>query len=316
MNIKENKIEKKPKKDFLKSESAAATVIAAVLLLSLVFTIFAFVRVAYIPEWKSDAEKLHMNEVQKDMTEFKSMTDLTTAFMASNPDYSSHSFFISIPFNMGGGEIPILEPSKSSGTLSLNTQPYSITITLNNSSILNETYRMECGGITYSSNNKQFVDQTFRYENGAVIISQENKSLMRHLPFFIIEKNETDPNKYNFSIQAINISGNSEIVSSNSNVFLRLNGLDLIDIYNSSNTEKIYSFNCTILTEYPEAWYSYLKENARNKNLEYGIDYILACDRSDRPNKVYFEFPLNNSNKKIESLSISESFINAELGTA
>jgi hypothetical protein len=314
MKTRENKNEKKSKKNIFNSESAAATVIAAVLLLSITFTILAFVKVAYIPEWKSDAEKLHMSEVQKDMTAFKSMTDLTTSFMASDPDYSSHLFFVTVPFDTGGGEIPILEPSKSSGTLSLNTQPYSITITLNNSSILNETYRMECGGITYSSNNKQFVDQTFRYENGAVIISQENKSLMRHLPFFIIEKNETDPNKYNFSIQAINISGNSEIISSNSNVCLRLNGLDLIDIYNSNNTEKIYSFNCTILTEYPEAWYSYLKENARNKNLEYGIDYILACDRSGRPNKVYFEFPLNNSNKKIESLSISESFINAELG--
>jgi len=314
MKIRVNKIEKKPNKNIVNSESAAATIIAAVLLLSLIFTTLAFVKVAYVPEWKSDAEKSHMDEVQKDMTELKSMTDLITAFMASDPNYSSHLFFVTVPFNMGGGEIPILEPSKSSGTLFVNTQPYNITITLNKSSISDETYEMECGGITYISNNKQFIDQTYRYENGAVIISQENKSLMRYFPFFIIGKNETDPDRYNFSIKAINISGNSESVSSNSNIFLRLNGIDFIDIFDSNNTEEIYSFNCTIFTEYPDAWYFYLNETARSKNLEYRTDYSLACDRSGRPNKVYFEFPLNNSSKTIESLNISESFINAELG--
>ena len=63
-------------KTLFKSESAAATVIAAVLLLSIIFTIFAIVRIAYVPEWKNDAEQLHMSEVQSDMTELKSTIDM------------------------------------------------------------------------------------------------------------------------------------------------------------------------------------------------------------------------------------------------
>lgn len=310
MNIKENKIEKKPRKDFLNSESAAATVIAAVLLLSLVFTIFAFVNVAYIPEWKNDAEKLHMSEVQKDMIELKYMADVATSFMPLDPNYSSHPFSVTIPFSMGGGEIPILEPSKSSGTLSINKEPCNIIITLNNSSISNETHK--CRGITYFSNNEQYVNQTYRYENGAVILSQGKKSLMKHSPNFIeiMSKN----NSYNFSIQTISIMGDSKSISSNSDLSLRIEGFNFTPVYDSYDTGNINSFNCTIQTEYPEAWRSYLNKTAEGKNLEYGIDYALEYNKSSSPNKVHFEFPLNTSNKTLERLNISESFINAELG--
>jgi len=311
MNIKENKIEKKPRKDFLNSESAAATVIAAVLLLSLVFTIFAFVNVAYIPEWKNDAEKLHMSEVQKDMIELKYMADIATSFMPLDPNYSSHPFSVTIPLSMGGGEIPILEPSKSSGTLSINREPCNITIILNNSSILNETHK--CGGITYFSNNEQYVDQTYRYENGAVIISQGDRSLMRHPPFFRIEENKNSLNSYNFSIKAVNISGGPKSTSSNSDLSLRIEGLNFTSVYDSYDTGDITSFNCTIQTEYPEAWRCYLNETAEGAGLEFEKDYSLRINNSSLPNEVYFEFPKENSIKKIDRLNISQSFIHAEL---
>jgi hypothetical protein len=47
---------------FLNSESAAATAIAAVLLLALVFTIISVVKLEYVPEWKNDAEMNHMHD--------------------------------------------------------------------------------------------------------------------------------------------------------------------------------------------------------------------------------------------------------------
>ena len=310
MNIKENKIEKKPRKDFLNSESAAATVIAAVLLLSLVFTIFAFVRVTYVPEWKSDAEKLHMNEVQNDMIELKYMADVATSFMPLDPNYSSHPFSVTIPFSMGGGEIPILEPSKSSGTLSINKEPCNIIITLNNSSISNETYK--CGGITYFSNNEQYVDQTYRYENGAVIISQGNKSLMRHFPDFNVSKSRNDPDGYNFSIRTTGVIGDSENISSNSEISLRIKGLEFRPVYNSKDVENIDYFNCTIFTEYPGAWHSYLKEEMEDKDLVFNVDYNLEINTSNMPGKVYFKFPVKNSAKKLNSLDISHSSIQIE----
>ncbi len=134
MKIRKNSSKKNVKKDLVSSESAAATVIAAVLLLSIIFTIFAVVRIAYVPEWKNDAEQLHMSEVQRDMTELKSTADMITLLQSSNSNSSPNDFPlivppITVPISMGGGEIPILEPSKSSGTLSVNTEPCNVTIT-------------------------------------------------------------------------------------------------------------------------------------------------------------------------------------------
>ncbi|MDQ1275473.1 MAG: hypothetical protein QG610_1047, partial [Euryarchaeota archaeon] len=45
------------RKSLLKSESAAAIAIAAVLLLGLAFTLISVVKLNYAPEWKIDAER-------------------------------------------------------------------------------------------------------------------------------------------------------------------------------------------------------------------------------------------------------------------
>ena len=131
----------KARTNLFSSEFAAVTVIASVLLLSIIFTLFAVIRIAYVPEWKTDAEQLHMNEIQKDMTELKSTVDMiaskgdTAALLrASNPNSSVYILPVTVSFSMGGGEIPILEPSRSSGTLSVNTDDFVMTITPKNDS--------------------------------------------------------------------------------------------------------------------------------------------------------------------------------------
>jgi hypothetical protein len=313
MRIRESRCKEKDRKDIFSSESAAATVIAAVLLLSIIFTIFAVVRIAYVPEWKNDAEQLHMSEIQRDMTELKSTADMITLLQSTNSNSSPNNFpFIippvTVPISMGGGEIPILEPSKSSGTLSVNTEPCKMTITLNNSS--NSSFfskTVDCGGITYYSNNRQYVDQIFRYENGALILKQGERSLMKQDPSFIITSDKTNDN-CNISIQAINIKGYSDTISSDTDSSLRLNGTKVETIYSSSSGgEDIKSLNCMITTKYPEAWMSYLSKIARKAGLANQTDYTLESTSDN----VCFNFI---GSKNLENLYISESVIGAELG--
>ncbi len=178
-------------KNLFNSESAAATVIAAVLLLSIIFTIFAVVRIAYVPEWKNDAEQLHMSEVQRDMTELKSTADTVTFYRASNPNLPSDYSYLTSPYTtvrirMGGGEVPIVSPSRSSGMLSVNkNQCVARLVTVTESGKVNTT-TVDCGGITYSSNNEQYVDQILRYENGGLLLAQGDRSVMRQSPSFAI----------------------------------------------------------------------------------------------------------------------------------
>lgn len=310
MKIRKSKSKAKIAKSLFNSESAAATVIAAVLLLCIIFTLFAVIRIAYVPEWKSDAEQLHMSEVQRDMIELKSTLDTISFFTALSPSYSAHTYPITIPFSMGGGEVPILEPSKSSGTLSVNTEPCNMTIIIYNSSNLPFFSKtMDCGGITYSSNNREYVDQIFRYENGALILKQGERSIMKEDPSFIATSNNTSDH-YNISIQVINIKGYGDSISSNTEASLRLNGTIVEPVFNSSSDgEDIKSFNCTITTKYPEAWKSYLSKVTRKAGLENYVDYTLEST-SD---KIYLNF---TGSKNLENLYITKYVIGAEIGAA
>ncbi len=307
MKTRKNISSEKVRKSFFNSESAGATIVAAVLLLSIIFTVLAVVRIEYVPMWKTDAEQSHMSEVQKDMAELKSTADMVSLFTSSDSNTSAHGFPVTVSFSMGGGEIPILEPSKSSGTLSLNTERCRMIITPQRSSISNSTEIVDCGGVTYYSNNREYLDQIFRYENGALILSQKDRSLMRQSPSFKIERTTGD--NYTVSIHAIRIAGDPDSISSNTDASLRLTGLYTEPVYDSNDSEGIDSFTCTILTQYPDAWVSYFNETAKNAGLEYDKDYAIDKIGSDI---VCISF-LDSSSKNLERLYVSKSVIQAEL---
>jgi hypothetical protein len=89
---------------------------------------------------------------------------------------------------------------------------------------------------------------------------------------------------------------------------LRLNGTLVEPIYNSgSDGEDVKSFNCTITTNYPEAWKSYLSKVARKAGLEDHADYTLESI-SD---KVYFNL---TGSKNLENLYITNYVIGVEMG--
>ena len=86
------------------------------MLLALAFTIISVVKLEYVPEWKNDAEMNYMHETWNDMVGAKTNIDILCRLMGLN-NYLSRSISITKPVNMGGGEIPFLEPSKSNGKL-------------------------------------------------------------------------------------------------------------------------------------------------------------------------------------------------------
>ncbi|HWR24756.1 MAG TPA: hypothetical protein VN278_00850 [Methanosarcina sp.] len=316
MKPRKNISKEKAKKSLFNSESAAATVIAAVLLLAMIFSVLAVVRVEYVPQWKTDAEVQHMNRVQNDMTELKSTVDMVSFLMVSNSNTTFYGFPATVSFSMGGGEIPILEPSKSSGTLSVNDEPCILAI-LSNLTINGTDYpiikTIKCGGITYISDNRQYLDQALRYEAGGLILAQGEKSLMRQPPAFNLQN--IDEHNYTLSIQAINITGKSNSLSSNTDAAVRLTGVKNGIIYDSNDytgnnsTAAINSLCCVINTKYPDAWENYLNETSENAGLKYYRDYELY--RSS-PNDVCLTL-FSTNDKKINRIYAGESAILTEL---
>ncbi|KKG11445.1 hypothetical protein [Methanosarcina sp. 2.H.A.1B.4] len=297
-----------------RSESAAVTAIAAVLLLALVFTVLSVVKLGYVPEWKSNAEQNHMYDTWDDIVGVKTRVDILSRYMDSG-NYSAYGLSATVPFNLGGGEVPVFEPSKSDGKLEVNTERCAMTITPFSPTQKISPYTLECGGITCYSENKQYPDQIFRYENGALILANDESSVMKQSPALHIKEDENKTGNYTFLIQAVQLLGKQNSVSSNTIVPLRLTGWGIDPVHDSQEYENlgtnITGFNLTIATKYPDAWASYFNETAQNQGFEYGKEYTVEYLPDSGSVRLSF---LSSGSKAFERLYVSKTIIGAELG--
>lgn len=336
---------------FFQLESATATVIGAVLLLGIIFSILTITYVEYIPEWKGDAEYSHMDDVCGDMAKVKSKIDMMSIILASNPDpsysnslnpsSSAPQLIMSVPFHMGGGGLPLVGPIKSSGTLAVNKDNCKIgivaTVVTPNGSTSSRSQLINCGTITYSSQNNYYVDQVFSYENGALILNQtqipgqKDQSVMMLYPSIRISKaldDNSTATKYNFTINNVRMFQPyvpSKVISSNRGCSLRLIGINyrnyrpLYEI-NEAVGENLTRLELTVWTEHPAAWEQYFKKITKDANIDPIIDcYIEPWNPKLHPDAkipfVSLTFPKEKtSTKGLKGLYVSETVIKAEPG--
>jgi len=292
-------------KQFFKSESAVSTVVSFVLLLGLFVTVLAVFNAHYIPEWKADAEKAHMDDVYDDMSQLKARADMLS--LASSLDEDS-TVSLSIPIKMGGGDIPIVGPTKSSGVLSVNDDDnFRISIEgLNTTNSTNQLVISDSyfpGNIRYASNNGYYVDQTFAYENGAVIVSQRERSLMKMDPSISIKNQSGTLLKVDLTL--MEITGDRVVITSNGIEEVKLTGNDWTkEFENKSLTDLTISMN----TSYPSAWAKYLNDSAKSEDLVYSVDYNI--DEGDD----YVTFELNPPGGNID-FYLNKATVDAKVGT-
>lgn len=288
---------------FFRSESGASTAIAFVLLLGIVFSVFSVIHLGYVPEWKTDAEHSHVADVWEDMTELKSKIDRTTMLLMSDQNSSISNIMITMPLRIGSMEMPLKSSSRFSGTVSVNTDPYNMTITP-----ANDTEKsINCGTISYSSNNNYYVDQVFKYENGALILAQKEQAVMKLYP--MIRISESSNKNYSFSINAIEIQGLEDTLSSNSDCSIRLKDCSY-SFYDSNDYANVNSFSLKIQTAHPDAWGAYFSETMTEAGLEKDNDYTLDLPGNDY---LYFSFPVNGSECSLDRLFVGKTTVNAEL---
>jgi len=288
-----------------RSESAASTAIAAILLFGIIFSVFSAIHLGYVPEWKSETENSHMTDVWKDMTELKSKIDKTTLIFMSEPNFPTSNVTTIIPLHVGSQEIPLIGFTKFSGTVSVNKDQCNMTIIPANGyeTIIN------CGTISYHSNNIYYVDQTFRYENGALILAQKEQAVMKLYP--AIRVSEASPENYTFLINAVEIQGSENILSSSSDCSIRLKDYYFKPLY----SENVNNFTLKIETDYPDVWEAYFREIMSEAGLEKDKDYTLNRTVDSTKNySLNFLFPKEGSANSLKRLYIGKTAVNAELG--
>ena len=92
--------------------SGISTIIGAILVLVLVISVIAVIKVTYVPEIKKQAEADHMQDALKDFNDHSSALSLAAQ--------NGRGGFITSNIEMGGGSIPFVDPSRSSGTITIN----------------------------------------------------------------------------------------------------------------------------------------------------------------------------------------------------
>ncbi|MDF1558224.1 MAG: hypothetical protein P1P80_08630 [ANME-2 cluster archaeon] len=215
-------IENPKRESLISSESAVSAVVGLVLALGLLILVIGMIRASYVPIWIGDAKYAHMDDAWRDMAELKTNIDLLSAVITVNPTYKLST---DTSIDMGGGAIPIINSRKSSGSLSLNTDTYDMTISAINISVPVTVYDSGTdlsglGTIRYTSKNNHYLDQTFAYENGVLILVQESRTLLKLSPGFSIAKPTSDT--IAILVNAIEVQGASQSIggSGMENVFI------------------------------------------------------------------------------------------------
>ena len=259
---------------FRVSDCAISSVVSAILVLGLIVAFTTTIHVSYIPAWKNDAERCHMDDTWSDMADLKSNIDILSAGLVINP---ASNILVSVPVKMGGGDIPIVSTGKSSGTLSVNLNDCDMVIMADNASGLvydSGSDLLDLGSISYSSKNNYYINQVFEYENGALLLVQDSRSLVKLSPAVTVSKlGATD---ISVVVSAVELVGDRRTKSSNTieEVYLKSNTSGVL----YSDSDLVSDVNITVSTNYPNAWAQYFNTTADRADLEYGTDYTIATD--------------------------------------
>lgn len=164
-------------KGFHYDNHGVAGIVVAMLLIGLFISALAFVQTVYVPQWMTEKEAEHMEQVANQFSQFKFSVD-TLAVVEKQ--YSP----ISTPVTLGNKELPFLSSSRSYGSLFIN--PYNFKIEIVGYDDVSHMY--DLGSLSYTSTNVYFLNQVYAYETGAVILSQQTGDVVVIQPsIFVID---------------------------------------------------------------------------------------------------------------------------------
>ncbi|HMK46865.1 MAG TPA: hypothetical protein VK436_09585 [Methanocella sp.] len=258
---------------FRKSDSGLSTVVGAILILALIISVAAVVKLTYIPDVKKEAESEHMQHVIDGIYEFKSQVDTMQAASSSGNAYSSTS-----RIEMGGGAVPGLDPSLSSGTLTVDPAygTFSITAKYYNGTRAATRGTAPMGRLIYSSNNHYYVDQNVQYEGGMVLLSQQSGRVMLASPPVTISR---DPNDISRPVIAINpprINGSPQTVGSTGESTVKSTVLPVSNVLNAMNVTMV---NITVQSDNAQQWYDYFGQIMAASGLANNTNYKLTINQ-------------------------------------
>ncbi|MBO5367212.1 hypothetical protein J6A32_01165, partial [Methanocorpusculum sp.] len=164
------------KKDLREKDDAVSPVIALMLILAILATCMAVYTTTYVPGLKQQDEITHTGEVKLAFMRFAS--DIDNVIAQGKPAVYTEVL------ELGGGDVP-LSPTKSSGTIEINTSK------IGTYKVGSETKDLNGIAVTYTPSFTAWEKQGYVYQNGVVWITKEEKVTPAELKLYTIQ-NGTD----------------------------------------------------------------------------------------------------------------------------
>ena len=230
------------KKDLREKDDAVSPVIALMLILAILATCLAVYTTTYVPGLKQQDEITHSGEVKLAFERFAS--DIDNLIALGKPAVYTEVL------ELGGGDVP-LSPTKSSGTIEINTT------VIGNYMVGSETKELKGIEVSYTPSFTAWEKQGYLYKNGVVWIVKDEKKTPAQLTLYEVKDGEDRENEIlakwypespsgsetviipNFSV----VEKKSEITGT-STVKLRLNatlGEPITSVTLTGDTEKTYT---------------------------------------------------------------------------
>ena len=164
------------KKDLREKDDAVSPVIALMLILAILATCMAVYTTTYVPGLKQQDEITHTGEVKLAFMRFAS--DIDNVIAQGKPAVYTEVL------ELGGGDVP-LSPTKSSGTIEINTSKIG-------------TYQIGSGteqdlngiAVTYTPSFTAWEKQGYLYQNGVVWITKDEKKTPAQLTLYTVSDGE------------------------------------------------------------------------------------------------------------------------------
>ena len=163
------------KKDLREKDDAVSPVIALMLILAILATCMAVYTTTYVPGLKQQDEITHTGEVKLAFMRFAS--DIDNVIAQGKPAVYTEVL------ELGGGDVP-LSPTKSSGTIEINTSPIGTYQTGSETKDLNGI------AVTYTPSFTAWEKQGYVYQNGVVWITKDEKKTPAQLTLYTVSDGE------------------------------------------------------------------------------------------------------------------------------
>ena len=163
------------KKDLREKDDAVSPVIALMLILAILATCMAVYTTTYVPGLKQQDEITHSGEVKLAFERFAS--DIDNVIALGKPAVYTEVL------ELGGGDVP-LSPTKSSGTIEINTT------VIGNYTVDSEEKNLTGIEISYLPSFTAWEKQGYLYKNGVVWITKDEKITPAQLTLYEVKDGE------------------------------------------------------------------------------------------------------------------------------